>query len=163
MNLKTQGCYNHFMRAIDIAEYVVCYADRKGHPVNLWELHKILYILWATWYEKTGEYLFSDEVFYAMVTGPVVQSVWYRFCTFGSMTILPVIAGISPECPDAYRGFVEKVTDRILEKSHFWLREATMKEGFAWSLCYEENKSNVIPYSLIIEKDISSIKQFIIC
>lgn len=151
------------MRAIDIAEYVVCYADRKGHPVNLWELNKILYILWAAWYEKTGEYLFSDEDFHAMVTGPVIRSVWYRFCTFGSMTILPVLAGIRAECPGEYRGFIESVAGKLIGKPYFLYRDITMKERGAWSLCHEEHKSNVIPYSLIIEKDVSGIKQFVMC
>lgn len=138
----------------DVSKYIVEYAYDNGSSVSNLQLQKILYFLWIDFYKEFKEYLFKDP-FEAWALGPVIRNVYYDFCSFGSMTILPFIAGIDNvqlSCLEDRLPFVNKSIDKYIKKSASELVGLSHEPGHAWDVIYKkgEGSSSEIPYEIII-------------
>ena len=142
------------MTAGEVSKYVVEYAYNKNSSVSNLQLQKILYFLWIDFYKEYREYLFTDP-FEAWALGPVIRNVYYDFCSFGSMTILPFIAGfenVRLSCPKERLAFVDKRIEEYIKMSASELVGLSHKPGHAWDVIYKkgEGSSLEIPYDVII-------------
>lgn len=69
--------------AMDVANYIVCQAAKRGDPVTHLKLQKLLYYVVAKYLKDTGEYLIVEPI-YKWQFGPVVKDVYHAFKTYGS-------------------------------------------------------------------------------
>lgn len=136
------------LKAIDVANYMVHYCWDNKTPICNLQLQKILYLTWIDYYKETHKYLFNDY-FRAWSLGPVVIPVYNEYCTYGGMPIRPL--DIDKHSID-YFPEMESILDRYRTKSTFDLVGMTTQVGGAWDAIYEEGKSHIIPFELIIEK-----------
>lgn len=78
------------MKAIDIANYIVCYANEKyGEiPLTHLKLQKILYYVTTEFLKRDSDidYLYSEKV-EKWQFGPVISSVYNEFKTYGGKPI----------------------------------------------------------------------------
>lgn len=72
-------------KALDVADYIVDYCNKKGQKITHLQLQKILYFAEAN-YLVMGSSLFDDEISKWRL-GPVVQSVYHEYKIFGSNNI----------------------------------------------------------------------------
>lgn len=143
------------MEVLELSKYVIKYAYDKGTPISNYQLQKILYLLWIEHYRKYKEYLFTDT-FEARVIGPVIDSVYYRFHSYGSMTILPSVSAIfNPklDCSDEKKCFIKSELDTLLKLSIFELKDKVCQKDHAYDVIYKngEGKYQEIPFEVIID------------
>ena len=72
--------------AIDLANYVITYANQNSKPITNLYLQKILYYIQAEELVTTGEPIFNEPIM-AWKYGPVIEEVYYKFSPFGSSVI----------------------------------------------------------------------------
>lgn len=72
--------------AIDLANYVIRYANENNKPITNLYLQKILYYIQANELVITGEPIFNERIM-AWKYGPVIEEVYYVFSPFGSSVI----------------------------------------------------------------------------
>ena len=130
-----------------LSEYIVtkCINDRM--PITNLYLQKILYCIQRE-YLRRGDEIFRDD-FEAWQIGPVIPSVYYRFCVYGGfeITIPYEIHEIDENDRETVHGIIE--SKRLLEP---WdLVEDVHREGGAWWRIYDQGNGNrcVIPKALI--------------
>lgn len=145
------------MTAKEVSRYVADYAYRMNHAVSNLQLQKIMYFLWIEYYKVYREALFSDQSFEAWRLGPVLRNVYYDFCSFGSMTIYPILAGFSDIKLNCLDGTKNKTINRILDNYISLpareLVDLSHKENHAWDVIFRkgEGASCRIPFEKIIE------------
>lgn len=134
--------------ALDIAKYMVTKCADDNQPISNLQLQKILFYIQKE-YIRNGSPLFGD-LFEAWQFGPVIPRVYYSFCEFGSMTIIPIV----PYQVDIDSN-VRKIIDPIIKKKrelYPWdLVNETHKPGGAWDTIYRGGLGNhdIIPNDLI--------------
>lgn len=134
--------------AIDVANYIVWYANEMDKPVTHLKLQKLLYYVVAK-YAKDYNRLLIDENFVKWQYGPVVTSVYHYFKLYGNSNITQPVAYLTST--EMFRlgfadvegkrkqlgsdgSFVESlkyVLNELLDKSPFELVERTHQET-AW-------------------------------
>jgi uncharacterized phage-associated protein len=72
-------------KAIDVADYIVDYCNKTGKKISHLQLQKILYFCEAHYLIKDKN-LFEDDISKWRL-GPVVESVYHEYKTFGSSNI----------------------------------------------------------------------------
>lgn len=138
--------------AVPLSRYIVAKCVQDGCPISNLQLQKILYYVQKE-FLKSGSPAFSDDV-EAWQFGPVVPSVYFRFCGFGAM---PITFCGDNEKPVQLSSMDQIVIDRIVEEKRTlppWdLVEETHKPGGAWDKVYHNGEGNhkVIPNDLIKE------------
>lgn len=139
--------------AQDIADYIVQYCNSKKEPISNLQLQKILYFVWIDYYKENKEYLF-DEEFNAWRLGPVIISVYNRYCVYGGM---PIVSYSSKHFPDL--GLLDELIDRYRSMSASELVRKSHENRGAWDEIYNvQNKDSArsdrgkIPFKLIIER-----------
>lgn len=73
-------------KALDVARYVINYANEKGMVISNLKLQKILYFIQLQFLLDKKEICFSDEI-QAWDFGPVVPDVYHEFKKYGSFGI----------------------------------------------------------------------------
>lgn len=75
-------------RAIDVAKYIINYANDNSYEISNLKLQKILYYIQAAFLmESNGEKpCFSNQIV-AWLHGPVVETVYYEFSNYGGKQI----------------------------------------------------------------------------
>lgn len=134
-------------KAIEIAKYVVskCYED--GYPISNLQLQKILYFIQKTYLQKHNHPLFQESI-EAWQFGPVVPTVYYFFCFYGSMKIT-IIYQTNLDSND------QKIINDIVQKKRLvnpWdLVEETHVLNGAWDRTYQNGLGNkkIISHDLI--------------
>jgi uncharacterized phage-associated protein len=129
MKAKTQ-------KAIDVAYYIIAYANSKNERITHLKLQKILYYLQgiiAATYD--GFMLFEDTV-YAWPYGPVVRNVYYELCSNGSLPIYPC-AFPKLSLTEEMIGTMNKVIDSKIKKTERELVVETRNES-PWKMHEEQ-------------------------
>lgn len=139
--------------ALDIADYIVQYCNSKKEPISNLQLQKILYFVWIDYYKNNKVYLF-DEEFNAWKLGPVVISVYNKYCVHGGM---PIVSYSSKDFPDL--GLLDELIDRYRSMSASELVRKSHENRGAWDEIYNvQNKDSLrsdrgkIPFKLVIER-----------
>ena len=135
--------------AIQIADFIVAYCINRHSPISNLQLNKILYFVQKDFLKITPEGLFAED-FEAWQFGPVVPSVYYKYCSFGGMDILfqPLsIVTLSRFEKDR----VITVVENKITNNPWNLVEETHKPNGAWDKIFQNGKGNhwVIPKTLI--------------
>lgn len=75
-------------RAVDVAKYVINYANDHNYQISNLKLQKILYYTQAAFLVESEGIVpcFSDKIF-AWLHGPVVENVYYAFSSYGGNSI----------------------------------------------------------------------------
>lgn len=141
-------------KALEIAKYVVtkCVDDKK--PISNLQLQKILYFIQID-YLKKGIEPFEDQ-FEAWQFGPVIPSIYYRYCGYGAMPITIKYENINLQGED------QVIIDPIIEEKrelYPWdLVEDTHRVGGAWEIIFDNGNGygNVIPLDLIKKVELTN-------
>lgn len=72
--------------AAEFADYIVDKCITDGFPINNINLQKVLYCIQRT-YLKKHDLAFPEDIEMRMF-GPMIPDVWYKYCSFGSNSIL---------------------------------------------------------------------------
>lgn len=138
--------------ALKIAEYIITKCTLDKCPVSNLQLQKILYLLQHNFLQKHNASLFDND-FEAWQFGPVIPSVYSRYCGFGSMPInLTYHNKIS-----AFEN-IEDIDNIIIKTRNLkpWdFKYSIYSPGGAWSKIYSDGLGDhqIIPKDLI-QKDI---------
>lgn len=138
--------------AVQLARYIVSKCIQDGCPISNLQLQKILYYVQKE-FLKSGKPAFSDDL-EAWQFGPVVPSVYYRFCGFGAMPITFFGNNESLiEIDPADRAVIDSVVEEKRSLPPWDLVEETHKPGGAWDRVYQNGNGNhqTIPTELIKE------------
>lgn len=138
-------------KAIDVAKYIINKCSLDDCPVSNLQLQKILFFLQKE-YLKVRDEKFFDDAIQAWQFGPVVPSVYYKYCGFGSMDIFLKYDDLIVDS-----SCFEKMDEIIIQKRKLdpWiLVDETHKLGGAWEQVYKNGLGNhmEIPPELIKEK-----------
>nr|WP_312985384.1 type II toxin-antitoxin system antitoxin SocA domain-containing protein [Clostridioides sp.] len=131
--------------AIDVAEFVVAYCEKKGHPITNLQLQKILYYIQCEYLQETSMWLFDNRI-EAWDYGAAVPDVYFTYSKFISYKITGVISKYNNIFSDLDKEIMIKVTDRII-KQNIWTVIEGMKKEDPYKLNYSNvNRRNEIPY-----------------
>lgn len=136
--------------ALDIAKYVISKCTAENSPISNLQLQKILYFIQKDFLVNFNRPLFQDEI-EAWPFGPVVSTVYYNYCGFGSMSISKKYE-ISIDNTDQI--IVDRIVLEKRVKNPWDLVEETHAPGRAWALIYREGAGN----RKVISKDLISTK-----
>lgn len=126
-------------KAMDVAKYILSYCTKKDQSISNLQLQKILYYVQVDFFQKTGDELFSDE-FEAWQFGPVVPSVYWRYCGHGAAPIRALLMKKTIDDDDAKR--IDPIIDEKSVLPPWDLVEETHKKGHAWDLTYKDGLGN---------------------
>ena len=73
-------------KAKSVANYIIAYALKIGHPISNLQLQKILYYIQVHFLKNTGVPFFKDDI-EAWLIGPVIPNVYYQYAVFGPAPI----------------------------------------------------------------------------
>lgn len=137
--------------AMGIAKYVVDYCADKGKPISNLKLQKMLYYLWIEFYKETKKYLFSEHI-YAWQFGPVVPDVYYEYCSYAGIPIIPMTNNCESYIVE-YKEYIDSIIEKYLPYSASELVKKTHEQGKPWSIIYKNGlgNRNEIPFQLIKE------------
>ena len=138
--------------AVQVAKFVITCAMKDNDPVTPLKLQKLLFYLWAEVYHKESTYLFNDLI-YAWQFGPVVVTVYNRFCMNGGMPIRDTYDDIGIAKTDESE--LREILNRYMKYSAGELVELTHKPGMAWDKVYKNGAGDHQPidFDLIIKND----------
>lgn len=139
-------------QAVDIAKFVISYANHKGKPVTPLRLQKLLFFLWVEVRRMSGIRVFDDTI-YAWEFGPVVLSVYIRFCANGGMAIRDTYDNVYITVHDS--AVFAEILDAYMVYSARELINLSRIKGMAWDKVFKNGEGNqkVIPFKLIEEND----------
>lgn len=136
--------------AMQIAHYIIEKCTQDDKAISNLQLQKILYYLQKNALQKdVNKPLFSDD-FVAWQFGPVIEEVYYNYCSFGSMPIRRIYN-------ENISNLVKMMIDPIIVKKRIlnpWDMVAeTHKAGGAWDYVYSRFGSGAeISKELITQK-----------
>lgn len=130
-------------KAKSVANYVIAYGMKIGHPVSNLQLQKILYYIQVYFLKKKGIPFFKDEI-EAWQFGPVIPTVYYQYAAFGPA---PITMFKTPKIDLEQEEKIE-LEQIVREKTILSLWDILAdihKKGKAWDMYYKVNERNVIP------------------
>lgn len=136
--------------ALDIAKYMVEKCADSGSPISNLQLQKILFYIQKE-YINEGALLF-DDLFEAWKFGPVIPKVYYSFCEFGGMPIVP-LTDYDVELDSKTKNKIDPIIEEKCQLLPWDLVAATHKLGGAWDKTFDNGKGNrsIISNDLIRE------------
>lgn len=134
------------MTATTISEYIVTKCVNDSCPVSNLQLQKFLFYIQKD-YLARGLVAFSDGI-EAWQFGPVVPSVYYKFCGYGAM---PITARYNTEIPAADKAVIDPLVEQKRMLNPWDLVRETHNPTGAWAKVYDEGRGNrnLIDLSLI--------------
>lgn len=134
--------------ALNIAKYMVMKCANENQPISNLQLQKILFYIQKE-YIINDSRLF-DDLFEAWQFGPVIPKVYYSFCEFGSMPIVPIVP-YKITIDSEVRQTIDPIIESKRELYPWDLVNETHKPGGAWDKIYNNGSGNreIIPNCLI--------------
>lgn len=135
--------------ALELAKYVVTKCVNDRHPISNLQLQKILYYIQKD-FLKRGERAFWEDI-EAWQFGPVIPSVYYRFCSHGSMPIrFTYITDISRRD----KVMIDKIVENKRKLNPWDMVDDTHKTNGAWDKTFNHGLGDrsTIPEELIIQE-----------
>jgi len=137
--------------AEDIARYVIRKCTLENCAISNLQLQKILYYLQAAFLQEKNRALFSDDI-EAWQFGPVVRSVYRKYCGYGAAAIRE---DEEPHCeitPED-RSLIDKIVDEKRRIKSWVLVNMTHEDGKPWDRVYRNGvgEKAVIPKAVIAE------------
>lgn len=136
--------------ALQIAEYIVMRADRKGMSVSTLSLGKLLYFIQAQFLVSQGKPCF-DDVIEARDFGPAVPAVYSRYEIYGNWRI-PAPSRARYKMPDEEdRKLIDGIMDAGCRYSNRDLTEFTRNQ-MPWRRAYQRSRDQMP--GIIMEEDL---------
>lgn len=134
--------------ALNIAKYMVKKCANDNQPISNLQLQKILFYIQKEYIMNDS--LLFDDLFEAWQFGPVIPRVYYSFCEFGAMPIIPIIP-YQFDIDINVRGIIDPIIEGKRELDPWDLVNETHKPGGAWDIIYNGGlgNHNIIPNRLI--------------
>ena len=135
----------------DVANYILWYMKRENKSITNLHLQGLLYFLWVEFFNRTGCALFGEN-FEAWKFGPVIRSVYDKFCMNGGFPITQI--GDFNICKDdqqvivdILRTYVDVSVAEIVDRLHEYRKP--------WFTAYDygRGEGNPIPFEVIINKE----------
>ena len=135
---------------LELSKYVVTKCVNDMHPINNVKLQKILYYIQKD-FLKRGERAFWEDI-EAWQFGPVIPSVYYRFCSHGSM---PIRFTYTTDISRRDKVVIDRIIENISKLNTSELNEDVYKKNGAWEKIYNNGLGNkeIIPEELILEEN----------
>ncbi|WP_024622440.1 Panacea domain-containing protein [Metaclostridioides mangenotii] len=131
--------------AMDVAEFVIVYCEKKENPITNLQLQKILYYIQCEYLKETNKWLFENCI-EAWDYGAAVPDVYFTYSKFISYKITGVIPKYNNIFSDLDKEIMTKVIVRI-SKQNVWTVIEKMKNENPYKLNYSSvNRRNEIPY-----------------
>lgn len=130
-------------KAKSVANYVIAYGMKIGHPVNNLQLQKILYYIQVHFLKEKGIPFFKDEI-EAWQFGPVIPTVYYQYAAWGPAPIT-MFKTQKIDLEQEEKKDLEQIVKKKTVLSLLEIVADTHKKGKAGDLYYKINKRNVIP------------------
>ena len=139
------------MLALDAAKFIVNRCISFGHPISNLQLQKILYFCQLAHINLSGKLLFSDEQFEAWQVGPIVRSIYLKYCLYGGFVIDYLQTYQEPLV--SFPETLNKVVDKYSVASPWVLIQESQRDDGAWNTTFTQfgNKSK-IPNELLIKE-----------
>lgn len=137
--------------AIDLAKYIVTKCTSENEPISNLQLQKILYYIQREFLQMQNVPAFRDEI-EAWQFGPVVPTVYYRFCGSGAMPIKNSFENIPIKSYD--KSCIDKIVEEKRRLSPWSLVEDTHKSDGAWAQVYRNGAGNHKPISTDLIKTV---------
>lgn len=133
-------------KAIDIANYIIGYANKIGRSVTNSELQKILYFLQGFYYNKHDEPFISED-FTARRTGPVIEEIYVEFSRYGGLVITNFYESNYKNIKLKYldKIFLNDAIKLLTKFSTNKLELMATNKNTPWEKAYNNENSKIIP------------------
>lgn len=146
-------------KAIDIADYIVNYCIDNNKKCTHYDLQKILYLLYKEHALQYGVRIFTDLIF-PEASGPIVRSVFSKYCIFGGMPIRIKTVQEYPDLEDIDYDLLYDIIDKItlnypwnhpVTRDDYWKEKRDLymkrkeKEGFKMIESFDFEERIVVP------------------
>ena len=136
------------MSTYDVASYICA---SSGWSLNQIRLHKIMYILNMCYVGNYNKSMFTNEMFEARSTGPVLPML-YNHIVVGEKRIMKVRLEKYILEDNDIKSYIDKNLSPLLKLENYQLIQICMSNISAWSKTYSSNRNNVILTSQIKEE-----------
>ena len=128
-----------------LAQYILYTCMEQGEPISNLQLQKILYFIQGEYLSKIGKPLFEAD-FEAWQYGPVIRSVYSKYCGYGASDIVMLNAP-TEKLTQNIRDFIDPIIKELREKDAWELVKQSHMQGGAWDQTFRggEGKYYVIP------------------
>ena len=135
--------------AEDVASYVIRKCTLENCAISNLQLQKILYYLQVSFLQEKGRALFSDDI-EAWQFGPVVRSVYRKYCGYGAVAIREDEKPHS-EISLEDRELIDKIVEEKRRIKSWVLVNMTHEDGKPWDRVYRNGigEKDVIPKAVI--------------
>ena len=123
--------------AVEVAEYIIGYANQKNYSISNLKLQKILYFTQAQFLVALGYPCFID-VIEAWDFGPVVRSVYNQYKRYGSANIYSGDMSLETEMKEIEKDSIQLIIDKCVNFSANQLVEITHNQD-PWKNAYKKN------------------------
>lgn len=132
--------------AMELAYFVISKCSLDDYPISNLQLQKILFFIQKDRLKKGGWYIKDD--FEAWPYGPVISSVYERFCVYGAM---PIDEELPYHLNNIVINDIVTIVEKLREMDPWKLVEKTHKKGGSWDEVYKngDGYKKIIPKSLI--------------
>ena len=137
--------------AVEVAEYIIGYANQKNYSISNLKLQKILYFTQAQFLVALGYPCFID-VIEAWDFGPVVRSVYNQYKRYGSANIYSGDMSLETEMKEIEKDSIQLIIDKCVNFSANQLVEITHNQD-PWKNAYKKMFIYLIMQSEIILGD----------
>lgn len=133
----------------DISCQIILTYNEAGVRISNLVLQKMLYFVHKSYLQNYKTILCKEE-FEAWKLGPVLRSVYYKYCQFGALE-LSVDSDIKIDIPDNVVETIKKEFEARRYQNPFELVRESHKQGGAWEQIYDHGKGEKqkIPNDLI--------------
>lgn len=137
--------------ALDISQYVLKKCQDDNHPISNLQLQKILFFIQKDFIINHGEPLFDDD-FEAWRFGPVIPSVYNRYCIFGAATI--ICTEVATTLSNQVKSIIDPIIKYRSSQDPWEMVRESHNAGGAWDSVYLDGKGN----KKVIDKSIIKVK-----
>ena len=129
--------------ALIIAKYIINQCIKDGSPISNLRLQYLLYLVQKNTLKTHDKPAFYDN-FVADITGPKVPNVYYAFCHYGAMEIIPYQLYSLPPIKNA--SYISSILKEYQSESTFSLMEKCKDK--AWEEAHK-SASSIISFDAI--------------
>ena len=137
-----KGAFN-VVTALEVANNVIRRALDEKRSLSPMKLQKLIYFIYARYYSETGIRLFSER-FGTWKNGPVLDTVYQEFKTFGSSSIDRFcikdnrIKSVDEDSSESFRIVIDDLWRKYKDCNGTELSKITHTPGSAWCRAVEE-------------------------
>ncbi|MBS4883243.1 MAG: DUF4065 domain-containing protein [Amedibacillus dolichus] len=137
------------INAIDLAYFIITKCSRENCPISNLQLQKILFFIQRDRLRK-GDWCIKDD-FEAWPYGPVIPSVYEKFCSYGSMCIDEEFAY---HLNKKVIGDINDIVEYLRNMDPWKLVDETHKKSGSWNFVYNDGSGykKLIPKNVIKDR-----------